>query len=513
MGRTRAGTRLAAAVVVLAAGCGTGGTPDGGAPSPRTPAGAAAASDVAGCSERPPDHTWETDGTLPADFEPVEVRQCAPLQSRVFPGEGEWIVVEERRSTGPGLDELAAALSDPTPVVVEGGGCRLNLDSSPAAVLVDEDGRAFRPEFPRDGCNHLTTRVRAAYDELSFEPVAYWRVQPVRSAFAGVTGCEDGWKDIIAIDVADGVERKDRSPAVRTPGITRVCVYETNPADPIAGVLLTGRALAAGESDALRSRLDGHPPVTPCERPHTRFAVVRTATDEVYVELDGCRRLMSGAGWSQPSQDVVDAVSAVGAGRRSGRAIACDDEHARTADVDGDGRADVVAHDFDDTGTPRFVTTVCVATGYTIEAADLGAESFEVTDVGGDGRSEILLGGTAAFSGGMTAYAVVDRSLVPVVVEGKALSVRWGRETAGPSADEATGGAEWGCRDVDGDGAAELVQVVVDYRDDVQTSTAYRIDGRRAKVVDETSTPIDPDRTEESDDPGPLVPACPGTGS
>lgn len=123
-------------------------------------------------------------------------------------------------------------------------------------------------------------------------------------------------------------------------------------------------------------------------------------------------------------------------------------------DFDGDGRVDQAYERQRDPDS--WVLGVCMADGRSNEMElgnSLPEGSFGAVDLDGDGRSEIIYGGTS-----------VSESLdvLAVFVGGHLTDVKGPVFASGfLSGDE---GQSWGCEDIDGDGRREIVQVTVHRR-------------------------------------------------
>ncbi|MGI8685043.1 MAG: hypothetical protein ACR2MO_08165 [Acidimicrobiales bacterium] len=162
-----------------------------------------------------------------------------------------------------------------------------------------------------------------------------------------------------------------------------------------------------------------------------------------------------------------------------------------SADVDGDGRRDIVwrAVDGDD-----LAVGVCTASGVeTQTAASGGGEgTFYGMDVEPDGRAEVVQGGTTALAA-LEEVIVFDGSrLVTVSSTGGSLVLETG-DAAGDGSF-----SDWGCDDVAGDGRREIVHSTLAWRGAEASlrRVAYAIDAAQAQVVSDTtrSHPVPADR-------------------
>ncbi len=119
-------------------------------------------------------------------------------------------------------------------------------------------------------------------------------------------------------------------------------------------------------------------------------------------------------------------------------------------DFDGDRRLDQAYER--QRGTEPWLLGVCLADGRSDEV-DIGiAEgAFYASDLNGDGRSEIVYGGTSV-SQQIDTFAVVIGGRIHLVDEASFSSGLLGSEDTGQ---------HWGCEDIDGDGRREIVQVTV----------------------------------------------------
>ncbi|MGH8992984.1 MAG: hypothetical protein ACRDZ7_15865 [Acidimicrobiia bacterium] len=147
------------------------------------------------------------------------------------------------------------------------------------------------------------------------------------------------------------------------------------------------------------------------------------------------------------------------------------------ADFDGDGRLDTAYHRERTDGSGLWDMGVCLATG---QSDDIEIGPFEGVfyghDLDGDGRAELVYGGTSAIQQLDLVAVFVDGQLRPV--EGSDLLL-----ASGPLADGS--GQGWGCDDIDGDGRREVIQVTVKREGTTArwTKEAYRLAGVTMPLV------------------------------
>lgn len=124
----------------------------------------------------------------------------------------------------------------------------------------------------------------------------------VESQLSVDTGCDGNWKDVIAI------ESPASGPAVPTPPAPpsdiHVCVYAVA---GDTGQLGSGFWLTEREASALRTALDAAGPAVPCDKPHTRFAVLRSSSSGGEPNT----RSLIGDGHRRPAGKVVRDLKAV----------------------------------------------------------------------------------------------------------------------------------------------------------------------------------------------------------
>jgi hypothetical protein len=233
---------------------------------------------------------------LPAGFTPVEIYVCTETM-RSVPGDGDWMVRQVRQVVQGG-EALVATLRRPDRRAESGTevACTLELPFVPDLRLVDRAGRVLYPRVPTDQCGKPQAEVMRAYEALKLETVAEDRLRRVQSEQAKTTGCPDGWKDMIAIEAPRAKPGGPGPVFGRSAPDGSVCVYQVRDRSRLAGMLVNGRALSGSEWADLNDRLAAARPAAACNRPHTRFALVRAGQQAVYVELDGCRRIQTESG-------------------------------------------------------------------------------------------------------------------------------------------------------------------------------------------------------------------------
>lgn len=227
----------------------------------------------------------EKRGGIPTDFETVAVVRCRD-ETRLIPGEGSWTVrITERADIlAPELVDMLRRPSDPAPA---NGMCTAIGYVVPYVLLVNAEGKALLPALPTEPCGKPRDEVTNFFDTLPYRTVTETRVRLVESQLSVDTGCDGNWKDVIAIESPTPGPVTPTPPA--PPSDIHVCVY-TVAGD--TGQLDSGFWLTEREASALRTALDAAGPAVPCDKPHTRFAVLRSSSSGGMpaVELDGCFR-------------------------------------------------------------------------------------------------------------------------------------------------------------------------------------------------------------------------------
>ena len=319
--RWRGGRRIAllaavplAALVTLAAGCGTVSTPrpGGGSGHGQTATGSPASSPAAVSGSPVPTSTggpvtpgqpacagWPSNaarGALPASFVPVAVIRCV-TSDQMISGKGQWEVATLERAD-KNLAPLTAVLRHPAQQRKPGTLCPYIEMIPPQFVMVGGDGRMIIPRLPLGGCGMVQPQVLAALSALSWRPVTVRLVSQIQTQQQVASDCTPQYSDPFLSHVPLQPSHGGTGLGTR-PASLRICVYTSGgmpgTAQFVGAATVTGKAesdLLAGVSGAGRASL--------CSLPHNKFAVLGGAgTPLIYVELGGCDRVFryeSGAG-------------------------------------------------------------------------------------------------------------------------------------------------------------------------------------------------------------------------
>lgn len=300
------GSAFAVAIVVA---LGVGGLQmiTGNAPPPRTAGDSGEQGRWTSCADAAPEMTTAGQRVgagdaaalprLAADFTPVAAVICQ-LETQQRPDGGQDRVATERRADK--VDALVTALRLPDEPPTDGP-CTTKAVIPPWLALVDADGRWVRPGLPVDRCGKPRPEVRAALGALPLTTVATRKVAELVSAEAVVAGCEQRWKDVIALQATSKPDTPRKAlpepfPAGRQ---IRLCVYELLDSEPGTGNFVHGTVLPVDRRTAIEQALKAAGSLEPCSARASRFALLRPTTGddpETYVELDGCHRIMV-VGW------------------------------------------------------------------------------------------------------------------------------------------------------------------------------------------------------------------------
>jgi hypothetical protein len=170
--------------------------------------------------------------------------------------------------------------------------CTLELYVPPFLALLDEQGRWVQPGMPLNSCGKVRREVRDALDKLA-----------VPETEAAEAACSRQWADMVWVTGQLGAAGQGQ-PAVVPPGFdgpveVRLCVYRVpenqQGSGKPAGDLVSGRSLSEPQWAAVKREIESAPAAPDCQTPASRFAVLHFGAGQLYVELDGCRRLLAPA--------------------------------------------------------------------------------------------------------------------------------------------------------------------------------------------------------------------------
>jgi len=235
---------------------------------------------------------------LGEDFSPVAVTVCRQELRRRADGGTDLVLVELRGDDVAGL-VAALRLPDLLPPSADQVVCDLAKVSVPWFALLDADGRWVRPEPPVGACGKPRTEVMDAVNALRLHPVSTTFVREIESAEAVAAGCTEHWGDMVAVETYAGGRAAAGHGRDTLPPEVRLCVYrvpagEQGTAKP-AGTFEHGGLLPAQRRAEIGRALAAALPASDCAKHASRFAIlmpIGTNNGEVYVELDGCRRIL-----------------------------------------------------------------------------------------------------------------------------------------------------------------------------------------------------------------------------
>ncbi len=246
--------------------------------------------------------------TLPrlgGDFVPTAVIVCTEeVQQRADGGQD--LVATESRADD--VTALLAALHLPDEQPVDGA-CTADLPTVPWFVLLDAQGRWIRPGVARDGCGKVRVEVRNAVAALQLTRVATRVLREITSGAAAASGCSQTWADMVSVETKQGdptsaAVGSDPFPPTEQ---VRLCVYrvqasEQGTAKP-AGDFQYGVVLSPQRQASIDRSLLTAGAARACSTPAGLFALLLSVDGSgatVYVELDGCRRIMVDTGDGGP---------------------------------------------------------------------------------------------------------------------------------------------------------------------------------------------------------------------
>jgi hypothetical protein len=230
---------------------------------------------------------------LPADAEPTSAHVCTTEIAPVA-GDGEWLFTVTRRVTD-GLPRLLEAYrtfdADRTD-----GPCTMELPD-PRVVWLQIGEATVPVRAPYDECAKPIPAAVQAYDALVTVAESRQPVRQVKSQQAVDTGCEQDWKDMLAIEADASRPAPTTAPTPLT-GAVRVCTYDVVEAG--VGRLTAGQTLTSDELAEVNAALAQASPDSSCRRDgHHRFALLLPTDngEPTYVALDGCAVAQGLAWW------------------------------------------------------------------------------------------------------------------------------------------------------------------------------------------------------------------------
>ncbi|WBB66816.1 hypothetical protein [Micromonospora sp. WMMD812] len=248
---------------------------------------------------------------LDDSFTPVAAVLCGQQVQR-RPDGGQEMVATERRADDVGALVAALRLPDERRAA---GPCTLDMVIPPWLALLDQQGRWVRPGIPVGPCGKPRTEVGEALDGLRMTTVATRPIREIESAEAAAAGCVQRWADMVAVQAGFGETTAPVSaaPSIAAGTALRLCVYDVPAAErgsgKPAGEFAYGRVLPPDRTAAVTRALATTGPVAACATPAGRFALLRPVDGtgpEVYVELDGCRRVLVTPPGGPPSLGQAD---------------------------------------------------------------------------------------------------------------------------------------------------------------------------------------------------------------
>lgn len=232
---------------------------------------------------------------LPADFNAVRAVQCSDEMVKRSDGGTDEVLVERSATDIGALVGAYRLPSRPT----GSGACRAMLVIPPDIALIDAAGQWVRPKAPTNECGQPRQEVIDAAGALHGTEVSRTVIREIESAAAAASGCGMSWADMISVETTDGHPVVKSAPMPPNQAM-RLCTFsvpakERGTSKP-GGAFVSGRVLTAAEFGPLRSAIGAAGPAVACSTHAGKFALIRRATDNgglVYIELDGCRRIMT----------------------------------------------------------------------------------------------------------------------------------------------------------------------------------------------------------------------------
>ncbi|MEV0809607.1 hypothetical protein [Micromonospora sp. NPDC050200] len=234
---------------------------------------------------------------LDEGFQPVAAVVCRVEPQQRPAGGSDLVAVEEWADD---VAPLVVALRLPDETSTEDA-CTLELPFVPWLALLDAQGRWVRPGVATDGCGKPRPEFRTAYDQLPAKRVTTRVPRELESDEAAASGCSQQWAATVWVTgQLSGGQDTTPNALPADDADARVCIYrvpegEQGDAKP-AGEFESGGELPAARWTALRQELSTAGPAVTCSTPGSRFAVLHLPAGLIYVEADGCRRVLIESG-------------------------------------------------------------------------------------------------------------------------------------------------------------------------------------------------------------------------
>ncbi|MEU7905769.1 hypothetical protein [Actinoplanes sp. NPDC049118] len=237
-------------------------------------------------------------------FRPVAAVQCGETTQHRPDGGTDAIAIEDRTDDVAALS-AALRLPDAPPPSPEpsadelspGTACPAIGYGQPRLVLLDAQGRWVRPGIPRGNCGEPLAEVTAAMDKLRWTRVTTRVLGEVESAEAAASGCDQVDTDMVWFTGVYPSPQADLAPLADDTASVRLCIYQVKASgrdsEKPQGTFVSGGLLPPGRWAAVKRTLRTSGKAKTCTTPANRFARLETPRGDIYVELDGCRRLVA----------------------------------------------------------------------------------------------------------------------------------------------------------------------------------------------------------------------------
>lgn len=323
-----AGVAVATVATVLVGGCASRSSAGAGGsttqPSPPVPAKNDCSDFAAPIRAGSGMATPPAVGGLRAGAHPVSLLKCVQ-ETQDVPGQGQWLVVNTVRSTGPVdgfVDALRAGYAKPpAPAPTEPVACAPIGYLPEWIVLIDADGAAYQIQIPYWGiCPVPDPDVLKALAAVPTAVVSTERIRQTTSPGAESSGCTQQFAEMAFVNAQASGATTSR-PFFAEPNAgkgIRACYYHLpNGADRVkpAGDYTSTATFTGSQATAIYDGLTNAPiaAAKSCAAPATEYAVLSDSAgggDWSVVELDGCKLAASNAGSDRQAPAAVVAALA-----------------------------------------------------------------------------------------------------------------------------------------------------------------------------------------------------------